>query len=188
MRFARVALGGCAALLAFAAPAPAAVIVRAVPSAASVAAGDTLTVELRAAADQALFGFGLDLLFDGGVLSVSAGPVIAAPWDALDAPDGDGLAGVVFPDGISGPDLLLATVTFSALTPGATTILPGVSAGDLTEGFPLDPSGFASDVSFVGAQVQVVPEPSSAALFGLTLAALSLARGRGRKIRRAPRS
>jgi hypothetical protein len=182
MRFSRVAFCGCAALLVFAAPARAAVIVRAVPSAASVAAGDTLTVELRAAADQPLFGFGLDLLFDGGVLSVTAPPVIAAPWNALNAPDGDGLAGVVFPNGISGPDLLLATLTFSALAPGATTILPGVSAGDLTEGFPLDPSGFASDVSFVGAQVQVVPEPSSAALLGFALAALALARARGGRL------
>jgi hypothetical protein len=176
MTFTRVALCGCAALLAFAPSAQATVIIRAVPSAAAVAAGDTLTVELRAATDQPLFGFGLDLLFDAGVLAPTAAPVIAAPWDALNAPDGDGLAGVVFPSGISGPDLLLATLTLLALAPGATTILPAVTGGDLTEGFPLDPSGFASDVSFVGAEVQVVPEPSSAALFGFALAALAIAR------------
>jgi hypothetical protein len=183
MTLARLALFGCAALLAFSVPARAAVIVRAVPSAASVAAGDTLTVELRAATDQSVFGFGLDLSFDGGVLSLTAPPVIAAPWDGLNAPDGDGLAGLVFPNGISGPDLLLATLTFSALAPGFTTILPGVSAGDLTEGFPLDPSGFASDVSFVGAQVEVVPEPSSALLLGFALAALALARSAARSSR-----
>jgi len=177
VRLARIALCGCTALLAFAAPARAAVIVRAVPSAASIAAGDTLTVELRAATDQSLFGFGLDLSFDGGVLSLTAAPVIAAPWDALNAPDGDGLAGLVFPNGISGPDLLLATLSFSGIAPGLTTILPGVTAGDLTEGFPLDPSGFAFDVSFVGAEVQVVPEPSSALLLGFALAALAVARG-----------
>ena len=184
MTFARVALYGCAALFVLASPAQAAVIVRAVASSASVAPGGMLTVELRAATDQPLLGFGLDLLFDGSVLSVATAPVIAAPWDALNAPDGDGLAGVVFPNGISGSDLLLATLTFSALAPGATTILPGFSAGDLTEGFPLDPSGFASDVSFVGAEVVVVPEPSSAALFGSALAALALARARSRSPRR----
>lgn len=85
------------------------------------------------------------------------------------APDGDGLAGAVFPAGLTG-DLLLATLTFQAIGAGATEVGASATPGDLTEGFPLDPSGFDADVSFTSARVEV-PEPGLPVI--LALAALT---------------
>jgi hypothetical protein len=153
-------------------PATATVIVRVVSPVSEVTVGETFAIELRAEASQPIFGFGLDLGFDGALLAIDAPPAIGSLWDPLIAPDGDGLAGLVFPAGLTG-DLLLATLSFEALAPGITSIVASFTAGDLTEGLPLDPSGYDEDVSFVAAPIQVVPEPATGLLVAAGLLALA---------------
>jgi hypothetical protein len=174
----RLAVAFALSLLA-SAPAAATVTVRVVSPVSEVSVGETFTIELRAEASQPILGFGLDLGFDGAVLAIDAPPAIGPLWDPLVAPDGDGLAGLVFPAGLTG-DLLLATLSFEALAPGITSILASFTAGDLTEGFPLDPSGRDEDVSFTGAPIQVVPEPASGLLVAAGLLGLAASRFGGR--------
>jgi len=166
-----LAIGFALALLA-SAPAAATVTVRVVSPVSEVSVGEIFSIQLRAEASQPILGFGLDLGFDGAVLAIDAPPAIGPLWDPLVAPDGDGLAGLVFPAGLTG-DLLLATLSFEALAPGTTDIVASFTAGDLTEGFPLDPSGFDADVSFVGAPIQVVPEPAAGLLVAAGLLGLA---------------
>jgi len=94
--------------------------------------------------------------------------VIGPAWDPAFAPDGDGLAGLAFPDGVSGQDILLATVTVQGLAPGVWTMASGNSyPADLTEGFALDPTGFEQVVLEDFAAITVLPEPTALALLAL---------------------
>lgn len=97
----------------------------------------------------------------------------------LSTPDGDGLAGLAFPLPISGNGVLLATLSFKALSGGAAVFTPSYTPTDLTEGFPLASSGFA-DIVFNYATVTVngaagansVPEPPTVFLLVAGLFAL----------------
>lgn len=92
------------------------------------------------------------------------GPRVFGPeWVPAFAPDGDGLAGIAFPTGVSGNDILLATITFSGDAVGETDLFLSTTPQDLTEGFGLDPTGFA-EVSFAPGHVEVIPEPASVSL------------------------
>jgi hypothetical protein len=146
-------------------------IVRIVPAAASLDLGETGTFEIRADLSLPVLGFGLDLAFDPGRLSMVGSPVIGPGWIPLFAPDGDGLAGLGSSGPISGSDVLLATIAVQALTPGSTDLAASWTPGDLTEGFPLDPTGFDAAV-FEPATVQVIPEPGTGLLVALGLAGL----------------
>ena len=156
------------------APAAGAVSLRFVPESARVVEGDTFHVDLVADLDEPILAFGLDLDFDTEVLGLSAPPGIGPAWLPVDAPDGDGLAGAAFPDGLTGDGVLLARLHFTALAPGSSQLTPSFSAGDLTEGFFLDPTGMAP-VDSLAARIDVapLPEPGTALLLGLGLAALS---------------
>jgi len=92
---------------------------------------------LFADADTLLLGFGLDVGFDSASLAWIGSAVVAPAWTAVFAPDGDGLAGLAPPSGISGNGLVVATLTFQALQAGTTALTPSVTPGDLTEGFSL---------------------------------------------------
>lgn len=147
-------------------PAPAAlgslvVDVRIEPPIQSITVGDIFSVDIVADIPEPVVGFGLDFSFvDGTILSQFGPPVIAAPpWTPASASDGDGLAAVAFPNSVSGNNILLATITLSADIAGATDLLLSVTPGDLAEGFPLDPIGFAP-VTFQAGHVLVIPEPS----------------------------
>jgi hypothetical protein len=145
------------------------------PAASEVGAGDSFEVELRAGLDVPVLGFGLDLAFDPLLLALES-TEIAAPWIGLFAPDRDGLAGAAPDAGIAGIDVLLAVLRFSALAPGTSPLLLSVTPGDLTEGFALDPSGFAADPFFAPGSVRIVPEPGTGLLVAGGLAALALRR------------
>ena len=148
------------------------------PSSFVVLPGDTLTVEVRGDLPSPIVGFGFDLLFDPALFVAVGPPTIGSDWAPASTPDGDGLAGLAFPVGVSGSDNLLATVVLQALAPGSTALDIGFTAGDLTEGFAREGSGFDS-VSVVAALVTVVPEPGTALLFGLGLAGFAAVRRPG---------
>jgi len=139
------------------------VSVRATPSAKTVNVGQPFDMQLRADIGDPVLGWGLDVTFDGDIIGQALAPTIGPLWASVHTPDGDGLAGLKFPPSISGNDILLATLHFVAIAPGQTDLVIGVTAGDLTEGFALDPTGFAS-LHFEPASVTVVPEPASGLL------------------------
>jgi hypothetical protein len=86
-------------------------------------------------------------------------------WTAGSA-DGDGLGGVSFPAGLSGV-VTLATITLQGDAIGTTALDLAITAGDLTEGFALDPVGFDADVTLGSGVLNVVPEPASLSLLAL---------------------
>lgn len=162
MRSLRIAL---LALFALPLPAHASVIVTVVPAAASVAVGGTLEVELVAEFNDPdrVLAWGLDLVLDAPLVAPLGAPELGPGWIGFATPDGDGLGGVAL-SGVTGTHLL-ARLVLEGLAPGvvqlglAMTTTP-VRLRDPTEGFALYPEGFASDVSFVGASLLVVPEPA----------------------------
>ena len=164
------------AMVLTASPARAAdVVVRVVPSDSTVIVDQVFTIDIVADLSVPVLGWGLDFSIDDpSVVSMSGVPQLASPpWAAVLAPDGDGLVALTDPAGssISGAAIPLASITLQALEVGETDLRLAVTAGDLTEGFALDPSGFAT-VSFEPAHITVVPEPHSWAL--LLLAGLAI--------------
>ncbi len=164
-----------AVLLVAAPTAHATVILTVDVSNAVVPVGGTTTVEVRATLSNPVLGFGIDLVFDP--LLLSAGTVTIGPsWTPLGSADGDGLAGFNGL-GVVGSDVLLASIVFTGLAEGFDTIGTAATPGDLTEGFPLLPSGFDGDVLFGSEQIQV-PEPAVATLLALVLACAPVRRSR----------
>ena len=172
-------------LLLASAPAHATVIAHVVAP-ASVLVGSFFDVELRASLPDPTLGWGLDLTANPANVQRSGAPTIGSSWTAFAAPDGDGLAGVYLPppqgQGITGSDVLLAVVHFQALTIGDTDFQLSDTPTDLSEGFALDPQGYAP-VQYQGARTTVtpVPEPATAALLFGGLASLAAARRRARR-------
>ena len=147
------------------------VTVRVVPAALSANLGDTFAVDIVADINMPVVGWGLDLSFSTpGIVSTVGMPMIASPtWLAAASNDGDGLSAVAdfLLGSVSGLNITLATLTLSADTLGTTDLLLGVTDGDLTEGFALDPSGFAQNVVFESSHIEVLPEPATALLLVL---------------------
>jgi hypothetical protein len=137
------------------------VIVRFNPSNTTVYTGDTFNIDVIADISDPVLGWGLDLWHDPSFLSLPGSPIIGPLWQPAFAPDGDGLAALAFPNSISGNDILLATITFKAgQTIGGTDLILSITSGDLTEGFPLDPTGF-DQATFMNGHVTILPEPAS---------------------------
>ncbi len=150
------------------------VCVRFEPPDITVPLGDTFTIDLVADLNVQVLAWGLDLtVLAPGVVVQSAAPSIGPDWFAASAPDGDGLAGLAFPDAVIGPGIILATLTLTAAAIGETDLLAGTTPEDFSEGFGLDPAGFAV-VSFASGHATVVPEPASV----LFAAAIGLVAGR----------
>jgi hypothetical protein len=152
--------------------ADAAVIARVVAPAAPQGLGSEFAVELRADLSEPVLGWGLDLAYDASRIALTGAPEIGADWVGFPAPDGDGLSAVRLGAGLEGDDVLLATLHFQAIAEGVSQLLLSATLADLTEGFALDPEGF-DGVTFVNGEVTIVPEPASAALLLLGLAALA---------------
>ncbi|MEE9294619.1 MAG: PEP-CTERM sorting domain-containing protein [Phycisphaerae bacterium] len=89
------------------------------------------------------------------------------------------MAALAFPDSIAGDDILLATITLSADALGETDLLLSTTAGDLTEGFPLDPTGFAG-ITFEPGHVTVIPAPGTVLLGMIGLGVAGWAKRRHR--------
>ena len=170
MRIRLLALSLLASL--WAAPAGAAVIARVIAP-ASVGIGAQFDVELRADLGDPVLGWGLDLGFDPAIVQRVSAPTIGPDWFAVAVSDGDGLAGVAA-GGLTG-DRRLAVVRFQAIALGSTSFVLSDTLADLSEGFALDPAGFAA-VQYQSASVNVVPEPGTALLTALGLAGLAAGR------------
>jgi hypothetical protein len=145
------------------------IIVGFAPPAKIVGLGDFFTVDIVAdiPAAEPILVWGLDLtIADPAIASLTGPPEIGSEWFPAFSPDGDGLAGLAFPTGVSGIGVVLATLSFSADAIGDTYLFLSITPGDPTEGFGLDPMGFAN-VIFEPGHLQVVPEPSALLLGGL---------------------
>ncbi len=142
--------------------------------------GESFDVQIVADIPDAVLGWGLDFgVAMPGVATVT-GVQITDPWLSATAADGDELAGVAFPNSVTGSHVLLATVTLEALAEGSTDLFVSDDyPADLTEGFALDPNGFAS-VEYRPAVVSIVPEPASIGTLG-TLAVLAYLRRRAHR-------
>ena len=160
------------ALWLLAAPAPAAVMAYVVAP-ASVGIGSQFDVELRATLGDATLGWGVDLGYDASKVQLVSGPTIGSDWTAVAASDGDGLAGVALA-GLTG-DHRLALLRFQAIALGNVSFVLSETLSDLSEGFALDPTGFAQ-TTYQGATVNIVPEPATALLSALGLAGMAVAR------------
>jgi len=163
----------CAALLLglLVSPAMATVVVSVQPATQSPwLSWGTTTVNIVAdiPENEAIVGWGLDVGLVGTSVSFgSADVTIASPFDAAPTHDGDGLAGLLLPPASSfGNGVLLATITLTLNHLGVTDLVPGITAGDLAEGFLMTNNQFAP-VQFVPGSVNVIPEPASLALLGL---------------------
>jgi len=114
--------------------------------------------------DTPVAGWGIDLELTGTSVSVDS-VAIGADWVGAPAPDGDGLAGLAFPDPVAGQGIVLATVTFSLDDLGMTNLtLSDDYPVDLSEGFALFPAGYADNVIYCGGCIDVVPEPATIGL------------------------
>lgn len=132
------------------------------PASPTVAVGETVDVDLMASFDSPVIGWGMDMVIDAPLYADWIDTTIGGAWDATSTLDGDGLAGLRFPDGVSG-DVLLATLTIQGLAVGETSLT--LSSGpEEDEGFLLALGGLDTNVMFTSSSLVVVPEPGSIAL------------------------
>ena len=160
------------------------VTVRFDPPEQTVQVGDTFTVGLVADITLPVLGWGLDVsLVPSDLVTPSGLPSIGPLWVPAYSSDGDGLAGLAFPDSVVGSGVLLATLTYHADAVGIADLLASVTSEDGTEGFALDPTGFAS-VRFDPGEVTVMPEPAGLLLLANGVLVSASRRERDKRQRR----
>ncbi len=169
----KTAAMGLAALLCLSGAVRGELIVRFDTPERTVGLGEEFTIDILADILDPLVGWGLDLSFDSSVLALVDSPAIGPRWFLAPASDADGLAGLAFPDSVSGVGVLLASVTLSGMALGETDLTLSTTLGDLSEGFALDPTGFAQP-TFESSHVFVVPEPATGLLGAIVLSIIGL--------------
>ena len=126
--------------------------------------GGSFTVDIVADISDDVFGWGIDLeIATPGVVQLDSITINSMYWTEPGSSD-DGLAGIAVPPGASysGADLLLCTLEFTPLALGSTGLhLSDDYPSDLTEGWPLDPTGFDADVTYIAGSITIVPEPTA---------------------------
>lgn len=146
--------------------------------------GDAFSVNLMTSTNadinsEAISAWGLDLNFDSSILSLDS--LLVGPSFMATNTDGDGLGGLVpfGQDAVSGSDILLATLNFTAIGLGNTDLFTSSTLGDINEGFytaffqPIGYNDANTAISVTGNSE--VPEPSAFLLMLLaTIALVSL--------------
>ena len=136
------------------------------------------TVMAEIPLEEPVLGWGIDFDWDDAVVQLVGYTVNDLLWDEGFAPDDPGvldIAALSFPANVTG-NALLVTFEFLAVGIGETDFTFGDdNPPDLTEGFALDPTGFA-EVVYTPGHFTVIPEPGSLAL--LALGGLALLRRR----------
>jgi hypothetical protein len=131
------------------------------PSNTAVRSGSTFAINLVASIPEPVVGWGLDISFDQSVLSLNE-IVIDPTWFPTTSPDGDDLSGLAFPFAVTGANVVLATLKFTALMQGMVMVFPNITPSDSTEGFALETGGFTDMVATPGnVTVVAVPEPAT---------------------------
>ncbi len=130
------------------------------PANASVAVGELTTIDIMASFPDPVAAWGLDLGIGTPGFATWTGTTLGGSWEETGGTmDLDGLGGIRFGTGVSG-DVLLATVTFEGLMPGATDLI--LSSGpEEDEGFLLDTGVVATNVTFESGMLTVIPEPTT---------------------------
>lgn len=171
------ALAAAAGLLV--APAHATVYIYPSPALATIpSVGQTATIDIVADVDAPIVAWGFDLTIDDLLVAalVPGGTTWGPGWTQVATVDGDGFAGLSFPNAQSGNGIVLFSVTFIGMQQGTTGFDLSYTPGDETEGVGYE-SGLA-DVVFTPGVVEVLPEPASMLL--LVLGGLALRRRRTR--------
>ncbi len=132
-----------------------------VPEHAVVAPGESVLVQLKATFSDPVIGWGVDLTLDDPGSVELSDIAIGVSWDEVNTIDGDGLAGLLFPTGVSG-EVLLATLTFTGVNEGATELLLSYDGED--EGFLLEAGLLDTNVTFSPGTITVIPEPLTGVL------------------------
>ena len=154
--------------------------VRLEPAELMIVEGGDFSVDIVADINTPVIGWGFDLAATPAfLLALDGPPTIGPQWSPAGSSDGDDLAGLAFPNAVSGTDILLATVHLQAIAQGKVELTIETTIGDLTEGFALDPSGFAS-FTVTPANITIIPEPATAALLVL-VPVIGLFRSRRRR-------
>lgn len=162
------------------------IIVDILPQGSPIGIGQTTQVTFSLSATDPILGWGFALEWDPSILEIvsqSAGPL----WFDVSNGTLGMLGGLAFPEGLAGDNILLAELTVKGVGVGTSRLSITVDPSDFSQGFALDPTGFAAftvnpgALTVTGTTAATVPEPSAAGLLAFSLAAFAVRR---RQVRR----